>query len=173
MQTSATIKQRQYNPIQGTRKGNRWTFQSESRDRVSYTVERNGREYRCGCPATGLCKHITSSVLDDARKKFDIVQVWTSEADADRQHRRKLQMSANGKPFWVTFEERNPLKGVIRFCPTWGGVGTVDLFREDGIEVVNLDHDELVRLAESRGWVAVGAYHWSPEAWRACLEQVA
>ena len=163
MNTSATIKAKQYNPIEGTRKGNRWTFTSESRDRVTYTVERNGREYRCGCPATGLCKHITSAVLEDAKTKFDVVQVWTSKEDADRQHRRTLEMTANGKSFWVTYADRSPLKGVVRFCATWGG-GTVDIYRrEDGRdvrEVIEADIDELEAQAE--GWVRAGAYTWNP-----------
>jgi len=162
MQTSATIKSGQYQPIAGIRKGNRWTFPSESRDRVTYTTTRNGREYKCGCPARGLCKHITSAVMDDAKTKFDLVQVWTSEADADRQHRRKIQMTANGVPFWVTFAERHPLKGVVRFCQTWGGVGTVDIYRRnngtDTREVVDQDFDELVQVAKGLGWWQQGAY---------------
>ena len=104
MNTSTTIKQRQYNPIQGERyEVNRWRFPSESRDRVSYTVNRDGTAYKCGCPARGLCKHITSAVLDDAKVKWDGVQVWTSQADAKRQKRRTVELTANGKTFWVTY----------------------------------------------------------------------
>ena len=105
MNTSKTIKGGQYQPIQGTRKGNRWTFESESRDRVSYTTERNGREYKCGCPARGLCKHITSAVIEDAKANCLVkIQVWTSQADAQRQHRRTVELTANGVPFWVTYD---------------------------------------------------------------------
>lgn len=122
MRTSTIIKQGQYKPIQGKRTGNRWTFESESRDRVSYTTERNGREYKCGCPARGLCKHITSAVVEDARANCLVkVQVWTDPQDARRQHRRTIELTANGIPFWVTYDypadvDRSPgrLTGLTR-----------------------------------------------------------
>lgn len=105
MKTSQAIKRRQRNPIQPvSRKGDRWTFASESRDRVAYTVERSGREWRCGCPARGLCKHVTAAVIEDAAARgWDLVQVWTDEADARRQKRRTVRMTASGRAFWVTF----------------------------------------------------------------------
>jgi len=103
MQTSKTIKRKQYDPIEGKRNGDRWTFASESRDRVEYMVSRDDTSYRCGCPAVGLCKHITSAVLDDAKDKFEVVQVWTDKTDAKRQHRRIAEMMANDKTFWVTY----------------------------------------------------------------------
>jgi hypothetical protein len=103
MDTSRTIKSGQYRPIAGTHDGNRWTFASRSRERVTYTVERDGNAYRCGCPATGLCRHITAAVLDDAKVKWSVVQVWTSWSDAARQHRKAVELTANGRPFWVTY----------------------------------------------------------------------
>ena len=167
MITSKTIKAKQHNPIQGIRKGNRWTFQSESRERVRYSVLRDGREYRCGCPATGLCKHITSAVIEDAKAKFGIVQVWTDQADAERQKRRTIQMTANSRPFWVTYAGQSPLAGVVRFCETWGAAGTIDLWyrNEDGsdrCEVVNLDYDELAEIAQREGWTQIDLYWWAP-----------
>ena len=169
MITSTTIKQRQYQPIEGTRRGNSWTFQSESRERVRYSVLRDGREYKCGCPATGLCKHITSAVIEDAKAKFEIVQVWTDQTDAKRQKRRTIQMSANGHPFWVTFAQGSPLAGVVRFCETWGkwGKGSVDLYyrNEDGsdrCETVSLDYDELEGIAQREGWTQIDLYWWAP-----------
>jgi len=165
--TSKAIKQGQYNPMAGTRKGNRWTFQSESRERVIYTAERDGREYRCGCPATGLCKHITSAVIEDAKAKFSIVQVWTDRADAVRQHRRTVEFTANGQSFWVTFAERGPLTGVVRFCPTWGNAPTVDLWYRnadgsDRCETVGLDYGKLVQMARDQGWTQSGCYWCRP-----------
>lgn len=107
MKTSQTIKARQYSPISPLqRNGDRWQFRSESREREPYTTIRNRRNYRCNCPTIGLCKHITAAVLADAREKFQIVQVWTDETDAQRQRRRTERFFANGRPFWITYAIR-------------------------------------------------------------------
>lgn len=166
MNTSATIKQGQYNPAAGIRNGDTsWTFDSQSRERVRYSVLRDGTAYKCGCPATRLCKHITSAVIEDAKAKFSVVQVWTDQADAVRQKRRTIEMTANGRPFWVTFAGQ-PLTGVVRFCPTWGGVGTADLYYRnpddsDRREVVG-GYAELAEMARDQGWTQHGCYWCRP-----------
>ena len=167
MNTSTTIKRGQYNPAVGIRNNDTsWTFDSQSRERVRYSVLRDGREYKCGCPATGLCRHITSAVIEDARAKFGIVQVWTDQADAKRQKRRKVEFTANGRPFWVTFAKPDPLADVVRFCGTWGNAPTVDLYyrNDDGsdrCEVHNFDYDELEGIAQREGWTQRGLYWWA------------
>lgn len=123
MNTSTIIKARQYQPIVGVRNGNVWTFTSESNPHTTYTTRRvSGTHYVCNCPATGLCKHITSAMMDDARAKWNLVQVWTSEQDANRQHRQTIQMSANqGRTFWVTFagkREEEPMEQTKSPTPT-------------------------------------------------------
>lgn len=107
METSKAIKTRQYTPIKGIRNGHVWTFTSERNPNTQYTTRRvTGQVYTCNCPAPGLCKHITSALLDDAGAKWELVQVWTSQADAARQHRRTVQMFANNRKFWVTYANK-------------------------------------------------------------------
>lgn len=108
MKTSDVIKSKQYQPIEPTSvldNGWKMVFESETRSRVTYTTVRdrqNNRNFKCGCPATGLCKHITVMVLRHAAR-FERVSVWTNEDDAYRQRRRMLEFTANGVPFWVTY----------------------------------------------------------------------
>ena len=103
METSTRQLKNRYSPIAPlTHTGNHWTFASESKPNTIYTTTRQGKTYSCTCPAKGLCKHITRAILDDARQKFGIVQVWTSEADARRQKRRRFAVRANGAYAWVT-----------------------------------------------------------------------
>jgi len=105
MTTSQRIKARQYDPIQPVKvlDRDRAIFASESRERVQYMTLRAGRNFRCGCPARGLCEHVIWMVLEHGHEQFRHVSVWTSEADAKRQHRRTVRFTANGRPFWVTF----------------------------------------------------------------------
>ena len=107
METSDRIKARQYHPIEPVRSGEDWAeFESETRERVTYMARRTGRTFKCGCPATGLCKHVTWLVLRDARRKFRHVSLWTSEADARAQHRRVVEAVANKTAFWITLAGR-------------------------------------------------------------------
>jgi len=117
MKTSKRIKARQYEPIQGRKtESGAWIFDSESHDRVTYMVTRKGSVYKCGCPTEGLCKHITSVVIEQASGKWGLVQLWTDEADARRQHRKMVEMTVSyferrtrtrqEKPFWVTLARK-------------------------------------------------------------------
>ena len=105
MDTSRTIKSRQYDPISPIRRdGDRAWFESESRPGVEYGTERDPKDrslFRCGCPARGLCKHITSEVLFHSRGLIR-VSLWTSRPDAQRQKRPLISLEANGIPFYAT-----------------------------------------------------------------------
>jgi hypothetical protein len=172
MDTSKAIKSRQYDPIEPVQVldgGWRMVFDSETRDRVQYTTvrdRRHPRQFKCGCPARGLCKHITRMVQEFARPRYEAVSVWTSEGDADRQRRRDLTLYANGNPFHVTYGRRrlaldNPdVKGVASIG-AWVSADTEVIFEDDTTEIVpGLD---LYWQAERRGWMRAGFAYWRPK----------
>ena len=159
METSSRQLKNRYHPIQPiVREGNTWTFASETSN-VTYTTTRAGSKYLCTCPARGLCKHIESAILEDAREKFGIVQVWTSEQDALRQKRRKFQIRANRRPAWVTVgAEIKPEPFMVR--RGWGNIGwTLHYHLPDGKSRV--EHAERVNLA---GFASSDGLDWYREA---------
>jgi len=109
MDTSKTVKLNQKNPpaiLEG--RDNAWLV--EGRDRPSYWVTRNRDRFWCSCEAGRrglLCRHVQAVISSLVRGKFRVVQFWTTQDDAARQHRRTVTFYAKGKiPFWVTFAGR-------------------------------------------------------------------
>lgn len=104
MNTSATIKQAQYNPHPVTRIGP-GKFQTPSRDSThQHVITRMGDRFMCDCRCPSLCHHVIDLVMDSAgRRGWQTVQLWTSQDDAVRQKRRKVRYQANVRSFWVTY----------------------------------------------------------------------
>jgi hypothetical protein len=144
-------------------------YVTESHDgQHKHTVRRDGTGFRCDCAALGLCHHIIDSVVWLYRRQgVGTVQVWTSLDDAKRQRRRRHELRANGKPFWVTVARLDPLAGVVRFCRSWDGEA-VDLYRRnpDGTDRherrEDADWNALREAARARGWREFGDYWWRP-----------
>lgn len=96
MKTSQVIKQRQYQPIKPfwtSEDGYQMKFYSETHPGTVYITTRDRRhrdQFYCTCPATGLCKHITSLVLSFAAPRYERTSVWTADEDAENQRRRDV-----------------------------------------------------------------------------------
>lgn len=147
---------RRHLPDPVSRKGNRWTFASESRPHVLYTTLREGSVYKCGCKARGLCWHVRRAVMDDAKPRWGRVQIFTDEAKAKRQKNRVITMTVKGKPFYVVYARRkldldNPDVKAVLFVGPWTTPSSELVFdwKTDRVIVPGL---ALLDEAARRGW---------------------
>lgn len=152
MKTSKTIKATQYKPlpiISHDFVTNRTVVQGTNRN---YTIIRDKSKFRCGCPATGLCRHIIT-VVDMYMEKagFQTRQFWTNEEDAKRQKRSRRTLMANGKEFYVTFANQETDSDKVWNAPMPEVHGSKVLLQDGKFRIVTRNNGEAWQYCVVRG----------------------
>jgi hypothetical protein len=161
MNTSKVIKLGQYQPgpvvrIKGGKRVVAYHVPSRSSDSPRTVLRYVGtNRFECNCPAdTGTCYHVSSVVVQEMREAgFSLVQVWTSEKDALRQHRKTYRITRNGKPAWFTVGQKGVNLNFVRsFKPLWGESGVHVTYLDGRREKLDLRHSALEDEARALGW---------------------